>query len=186
MLQEAAASPLTAWQSFYVIVGSSGAALIGLQFVVIALIAQVAMRSSHASIGAFGTPTIVHFAAAFLVSATLSAPWPSLWPAGVVLKLLGFAGVVYTAINIRRTRRQTVYQPVWEDWLWHSIFPLTAYAILLIAPFILRWRLTGALFAIAAAAIMFLLVGIHNSWDTVTFIVVQRGPGTNATTTDEA
>ena len=30
-------SPIAAWESFYVIVGSSGAALTGLQFVVIAL-----------------------------------------------------------------------------------------------------------------------------------------------------
>jgi hypothetical protein len=33
-------SALSAWESFYVIVGSSGGALIGLQFVVITLIAD--------------------------------------------------------------------------------------------------------------------------------------------------
>src|SRR4051812_768692 len=37
---------LAAWESFYVIVGSSAAALTGLQFVVIALIAETARRSS--------------------------------------------------------------------------------------------------------------------------------------------
>lgn len=39
-MEEAVRSPLVAWESFYVIVGSSGAALTGLQFVVIALIAE--------------------------------------------------------------------------------------------------------------------------------------------------
>lgn len=34
------ANALAAWESFYVIVGSSGGALIGLQFVVITLIAD--------------------------------------------------------------------------------------------------------------------------------------------------
>jgi hypothetical protein len=43
---EEARSPLVAWESFYVIVGSSGAALTGLQFVVIALIAEVRKRST--------------------------------------------------------------------------------------------------------------------------------------------
>ena len=34
------ASLLTEWESYYVIVGSSGAALVGLQFVVLTLIAE--------------------------------------------------------------------------------------------------------------------------------------------------
>ena len=37
---------LAAWQSFYVIVGSSGGALIGLQFVVMTLIADKQHRTS--------------------------------------------------------------------------------------------------------------------------------------------
>ncbi len=52
---------LAKWQSFYVIVGSSGAALIGVQFVMVALIANMRMRTTAESISAFGTPTVVHF-----------------------------------------------------------------------------------------------------------------------------
>jgi hypothetical protein len=64
--------PVAAWDNFYVIVGSSAAALTGLQFVVIALGAEArAIRGQ--TIGAFGTPTIVHFCAVLLVSAILSA-----------------------------------------------------------------------------------------------------------------
>ena len=37
----------TAWESFYVIVGSSGAALTGLQFVVTALIADAHRKGSE-------------------------------------------------------------------------------------------------------------------------------------------
>ncbi|MFI5394691.1 MAG: transposase [Candidatus Binatia bacterium] len=40
--------PLSEWQSFYVIVGSSGAALIGIQFVVMALIANMRERPTAA------------------------------------------------------------------------------------------------------------------------------------------
>ena len=39
-MTEALANPLAAWESFYVIVGSSAAALTGLQFVVITLAAD--------------------------------------------------------------------------------------------------------------------------------------------------
>ncbi len=41
---EAGTLPLRAWETFYVIVGSSAAALTGLQFVVIALIAESRVR----------------------------------------------------------------------------------------------------------------------------------------------
>ncbi len=37
---------LARWQSFYVLVGSAGAALIGIQFVVVALIANLRLRST--------------------------------------------------------------------------------------------------------------------------------------------
>ena len=77
-MEEAARLPLVAWESFYVIVGSSGAALTGLQFVVIALVAESRKRSTLKEIDAFGTPTIVHFCAVLLVAAILSAPWRGL------------------------------------------------------------------------------------------------------------
>lgn len=39
-MHEVVASPLKAWESFYVIVGSSAGAMTGLQFVVMTLIAE--------------------------------------------------------------------------------------------------------------------------------------------------
>src|SRR6185436_10455358 len=111
-MHETIALPLAAWESFYVIVGSSAAALTGLQFVVIALIAEAGMRSTNREIAAFGTPTVVHFCAALLVSATLSAPWHTLSNAGLAIGATGVAGVIYAAIVIKRARRQEGYQPV--------------------------------------------------------------------------
>jgi hypothetical protein len=56
------------WQNFYVIVGSSAGALIGLQFVVITLIAARPIAGDAQSAGAaFATPTIVHFGVVLLL-----------------------------------------------------------------------------------------------------------------------
>lgn len=96
---------LRAWESFYVIVGSSAAALTGLQFVVIALIAE-SSRSTRHEIGAFGTPTVVHFCAVLLIAAILSSPWDRLTSAGIAIGLAGAAGFLYAIIVIRRARRQ--------------------------------------------------------------------------------
>ena len=63
-----------AWESFYVIIGSSAAALTGLQFVVIVLGAEISVGGNENATRAFGTPTIVHFCAVLLNSAIPSAP----------------------------------------------------------------------------------------------------------------
>jgi hypothetical protein len=67
---------LAGWENFYVIVGSSAGALIGLQFVVITLVAEIPIiRDVERAGSAFSTPTVVHFGTALLLSAIVSAPW---------------------------------------------------------------------------------------------------------------
>jgi hypothetical protein len=172
---EHAMSPLSAWESFYVIVGSSAAALTGLQFVVIVLGAEVRALVDETT-RAFATPTIVHFCSVLLVSAIVSAPWTALGSAGLCLGLWGIAGLVYAALVIRSARRQKDYVPVLEDWLWHAVFPLVAYAALLVAGFGLRRNPGPCLFVIGGAALLLLFIGIHNAWDAVTYIALQRRP----------
>ncbi|MHB8066961.1 MAG: hypothetical protein ACYDIC_03565 [Desulfobaccales bacterium] len=171
-MTEFASPPLSAWGNFYVIVGSSGAALVGVQFVVITLIAAMRRRPTPDSLSAFATPTVVHLAGALLVSVVMSAPWPSLFPTSVALAMCGLGGLAYGAIVIRRARRQTFYQPVWEDWLWYAILPCSVYAALALAAVFLRSATQPAEFVIGAAALGLLFIGIHNAWDSVTHIVV--------------
>jgi hypothetical protein len=142
-------------------------------FVVITLIAGARMRRSSGSVAAFGTPTVVHFCAALLVAAILSAPWQALWNAGLLLGLSGLGGVTYVVIVLRRARRQTEYQPVLEDWLWHTVFPLVSYTALVVAAMVLPGNPALALFVIAAVTVLLLFIGIHNAWDTVTYVAVE-------------
>lgn len=166
---------IAAWESFYVIVGSSAAALTGLQFVVITLIgAEEQPTGDAAEVGAFGTPTVVHFCAVLLVSAFLSAPWHTLAGVGEALAVCGAAGVAYLAIVIRRARRSMGYKPVLEDWIWHAALPSLAYGALLVSALLLRRDPVPCLFVIGAAAVLLLFIGIHNAWDTVTYVAVER------------
>ena len=76
---------LAGWENFYVIVGSSAGALIGLQFVVITLIADKPIARGQSQAGdAFATPTIVHFGAVLLLAAVVSAPWHGVATAAIV------------------------------------------------------------------------------------------------------
>jgi hypothetical protein len=172
-VEAAALSPLNAWESFYVIIGSSAGALTGLQFVVIALGAEKrAVRGPE--IGAFATPTIVHFCAVLFISALLSAPWRTLPSAALALSLSAAAGVAYTVIVTMRAWRQTGYAPVLEDWLFHCAFPLVAYTALVIEAFALEFDPARWLFGVAATALFLLFIGLHNAWDAVTYIAIEH------------
>jgi hypothetical protein len=165
---------LSAWESYYVIVGSSGAALIGLQFVVLTLIAGMKGRTEAATLSAFATPTVVHLTGALVTSAVMSAPWPSLVPAAAVLSLCSLSGLVYGALSFRHARRQSEYSPVWEDWLWFAVLPSVAYLVLALGAVLLVSATSAAPFMVAAAALGLLVIGIHNAWDAVTHLVVNR------------
>jgi uncharacterized membrane protein len=104
-------SELSGWDSFYVIVGSAAGALIGLQFVVMTLIAErPPLRAAEAG-AAFATPTIVHLGTVLLLSALLRAPWRSMILAAALWGLIGLCGLMYAMIVARRIRAQTVYEP---------------------------------------------------------------------------
>ena len=64
-----------------------------------------------------------------------------------------------------------------SDWIWHTSLPPIAYTTLLVAAITLPGSAEGSLFAIAAASILLLFIGLHNAWDTVTYVVVQETPG---------
>ena len=173
-MEPTALSPFTAWENFYVIVGSSAAALTGLQFVVIVLGAEARSTRAPETVGAFGTPTVVHFCAVLLIAAILSVPWRGVSSAGLALSASGVAGIVYMLIVVRRTRGQKGYAPVLEDWLWHCAFPLIAYVALLAAALVLRRDPQRSLLVIGVSALLLLFIGIHNAWDAVTYIAAQH------------
>jgi len=159
------------WESFYVIVGGAAGALIGLQFVVMTLIAErPALRAAEAT-SAFGTPTIVHFSTALLLSALLRAPWQTITPAAALWGLTGFSGVAYVLIVARRMRKQAAYRPDLADWLFFVLLPLGAYAMLATSAFAASSHTREALFGVGASTLFLLFIGIHNAWDSVAYLV---------------
>ena len=163
---------LNAWENFYVIVGSSAGALIGLQFVVITLIAaKPIVGDARAAGAAFATPTIIHFGAVLLLSAIGNAPWTEITTVTILWGLIGLSGVAYVVVVARRMRVQSAYQPVFEDWLFHVLLPIVAYAVLAISAYATLSHTRAALFIIGTAALLLLFIGIHNAWDAVTYHV---------------
>lgn len=176
-MDETLHAALDGWKEFYLITGAAAAALTGLQFVTQSLIASDGQRTfmdgdPEDSILAFGTPTVVHFALALLFSSVLTAPWPGHGGLRATLGVLGVAALVYSAIVLRRARRQQIYVPVAEDWIFHVVLPFAAYAAVLFTAVRLSSDAEGALFWVAGATLILLCVGIHNAWDTVTYLTL--------------
>jgi len=176
-METSAHALLSRWETFYFLVGSSGAALTGLMFIVITLVMDTRLPRSLDTVNAFATPNVLHFAVVFLLSAVLTAPWQGDRSPAHVLGAIALAGVVYVLIVLRRMRRQDGYKPVLEDWTWHLLLPMAAYAMLFVGAAGLSHDQEWSLFLIGAVALLLLFIGIHNAWDTVTYMVLNRNDG---------
>lgn len=166
---------LSAWQNFYVIVGSAAGALTGLQFVAMALIADLPMEAKELEAGhVFATPTILHFGAVLTTAAVLAMPWHGIIALGFVVGMFGLAGLVYTLRVAWSMRIQKSYKPVAEDWLFRSVLPFLSYVCVLIAAAMMRNFTRESLFVLASGMLLLLAIGIHNSWDNVTFLVFTK------------
>jgi hypothetical protein len=179
---EAAVLTSRTWESFYVIIGSTAGALTGLQFVVLTLVTEAGMLGGTGdTLSAFASPNVVHFCAALLVSAILSAPWHSLAPPGVAIAVVGACGLVYSIVVLMRASHQRDYKPVLEDWIWHAALPILAYAALVHAGIQLARDLVDVLFIVGGSVLLLVFIGIHNAWDTVTYVMLTRAKEHRAT-----
>ena len=157
--------PISDWETFYVIVGSAGGALLGLLFVVVALVADRARATSSRGLSAFTTPSMFHFINVLAIAALMTMPRKGLGSLEVLLLLLAVIGGTITTLAIVHIVQFEDYKPVLEDWTWHGLIPGVAYVVILVAAIVLRSETELALYLVGAASLTLLFVGIHNAWD---------------------
>jgi hypothetical protein len=168
-------SPLAGWDNFYVIVGSSAGGLTGLTFVVIALVSDTMRGVRPSGLGAFVTPTIVHFCGVLALAAFLSVPHQHLPSLSAGLGLAGIAGVAYGGkIGRHMSVHSPSYVPVREDWIFNVILPTCAYGVLLFMAVLMWYFPAGAMYGVAAATLALLLIGIRNAWDIAVFMAASK------------
>jgi hypothetical protein len=168
---------VSGWDTFYVIIGSSAAALTGLMFVVVSLTTELRTEAgaSAAGVAAYSSPTIVHFCLVILLASVLTSPRHTALSLGISVGVVALIGLGYTAVVIGRIRRVTQYNPVGEDWLWHVVFPLLSYLTLAVCAAFL-WRASQwPLYFVAGAALLLVYTGIHNAWDTANWMAINQG-----------
>jgi len=164
------------WENFYLIVGPSAGALIGLMFVVVTLTAGRDSQQTEAGKHLYTSPIVWHLAVVLMLSGAAVAPGVSPRLFGFVslaLSLAGFAIGCRSAIGIW-SRKMTGADSFFDMW-WYGIIPALVYIGLAVAALA---TLSGAGWradAVGVALMALLLVSIHAEWDLVTFLAPLAG-----------
>jgi len=157
---------LQEWREFYVLVGTAGATLVALLFVAISLGAGILTDKRAAATRTFYSPVVVHFTAAFFISAI------GLFPAhraAVFAALIGACAAIGGAVSVFTTVQ--LLRHGWtryvQDHLAYGLLPAISYAALLVAAAMIITENENeyALDVLAGALLLLLIVNIRNAWD---------------------
>ena len=166
------------WDNYYLSLGPSAAALIGLMFVVVTLTAGRDRKEVERGKHLYTSPIVWHLGVVLVLSGAASAPTMNPRLFGTVaagLAMLGFAAGVRSAIGIARVPLSGDENSAFDVW-WYGLVPAIAYVGLGASAVMIligsRWGPS----AIAAALMALLLVSIHGEWDLVTYLAPEAEP----------
>jgi hypothetical protein len=166
------------WENFYLIVGPSAGALIGLMFVVVTLTAGRERDQTERGKHLYTSPIVWHLAVVLLLSGAAVAPAISPKLFGVLtggLALLGFLMGVRSTVGIARGQLTGPENNMFDTW-WYGIIPAIVYVGLAGAAVAVLAGWSWNADAVAAALMALLLVSIHAEWDLVTFLAAIAEP----------
>jgi hypothetical protein len=160
------------WDNFYFMMGSAGAGLIGLLFVVITLTAGFERTRALRGSQLYLTPNMVHFANVLVVSAVAMAPGlPAPVVAGLIglVALTGLARAIGSSIGIRASRTDDP-PPHWSDFWFYGVAPGVVYVAILVAAGGICRQTAWAPYLMATMLLTLMLLAIRNAWDLITWI----------------
>ncbi len=164
---------LDRWHDFYVITGSAAAGLTGLMFVVVSLSTEAIVRQREKGTRAFVTPTAVYFTTVLIEAAVLTVPTMTVAVLGSLLTVGGVAAMIY--LFCTRSHRVWKEQELdREDWIWYIGLPYLGYLFIVATGTLIWMRALLGLEMLAATALLFLIIGIRNSWDLVVWMTQRR------------
>ena len=166
------------WDNYYLCLGPSAAALIGLMFVVVPLTAGRDRKEVERGKHLYTSPIVWHLGVVLVLSGAASAPTmtPKLFGAVTAgLAVLGIVMGIRSTIGIARVPLSGEENNAFDVW-WYGLAPAVVYVGLGVAAgMILAGSRWGAS-AIAGALMALLLVSIHGEWDLVTYLAPNADP----------
>ena len=164
---------LEMWHEFYLVIGTAGATLTGLLFVIVSLRPRLIAHRQATTGRAFLTPNAVYFTTTLVVSAMFLVPSLSTGVIGVLLCAGAFGSLVYLASTKAHGYWRRNKLP-FLDWIWFIGLPWTSYGLLLLAGVGFLLQAALSMHGAAVALTLLLVVGIRNSWDLATWMSEQE------------
>jgi hypothetical protein len=162
------------WHEFYFMLGTSAAALIALLFVAVSLGVGFLTFGRQNATRTFMSPVVVHYSAILVCSAAALAPEHA--PLLVFAVVAGSCAIfgfivawVTTAAVIKSAQGDT--NIVLTDHLAYGALPAMTYCALLVAAIYTAMGRPWALYLLAAALLILMVVNIRNAWDLVLTMV---------------
>jgi hypothetical protein len=165
------------WETFYLMVGSSAAALIGLLFVVVTLNAESRTAERETGSRMFLTPIVFHFAMVFLVSTLALMPDINTLTMALAVVAVGVAGLVFVGSNLIRMVFGGFPVPHWTDYIFYGLLPVILYAAFVACGGGMAREATFAIHGLAIAVLALLFLGIRDAWDLATWLAYHREGG---------
>ena len=167
-----------AWENFYLIIGPSAAALIGLLFVVATLTSSLDRAKIARSNSLYMTPVVFHFAVVMVLSAAASIDSLPRQAMAVLAGACAVAGFVHAArICFAIQTRDTSEANHWSDIHCYGGVPAALYAFLAGAAGAIWIGAPEAANLLGFTLLGLLLIAIRNAWDLVTFLAPRHHEG---------
>jgi hypothetical protein len=165
---------LQGWDNFFIMAGTAAATLIGLLFVAVTVGTGFSRSSIEHGTRGFLTPTLIRFGGVLFLSLAVLAPWPSVWPIGIILSLGGLAGLAYQLRVIVMRRKVKLVSLDWHGWLPYVGVPALGTGSLIVGGVGLVRERSFAPYAIAGATVLLLFAGLYGAWDTTLWMIKNR------------
>ena len=163
------------WDSFFLLIGGAAGALIGLMFVVTTLTSNLEREERLRGASLYFSPIVFHFVMVMVVSGVALAP--RLHPAhlATAFGVCAITGAVHLGlVSARIASPKTSPTQHWSDLWCYGAAPLALYLALGGAAASVALTRSWAPYAVAAATLALLLIGIRNAWDLVTWLAPSK------------
>jgi hypothetical protein len=163
------------WQTFYFMVGTASATLIGLMFIAVSLGADLPAATDANGLNTFVTPMLIHFGSVLAISATMLVPTFRLTTLGITLLVIGLLFTGYSFwVGWQFKRHPSIGNFSRSDWKWYVYFPIIGDVLVM---GMAMWLLSGSLDSmnlLAVALTILLVVSVRNTWDLMIWIAQNR------------
>jgi hypothetical protein len=164
------------WQSFYLLVGTAAATLVGLMFVAVTFGSSLVTEESSPTARAFLDPTFTHFVQILFTACLVTIPSMGSRLFGSLLLLISALRLASTVRVYRQMKRVHQRQNDLEisDWLSGVVFPIACYVLLGLSGVAFLEHYAVAFDGLAVVTLGVLLIGLLGAWELLVWMAIAR------------